>query len=305
MEKHEDLVGVLKSIYRWRKAIILTTLLGAALSIGISLMLPEYYKSTTTFYAASPDLNKPDRLFGDTEASYNFYGNDADIDRIRTLAESGNLVNFMVDSFELYSNYELDSTDEKSQFYVQETFRGAYDVTRTEYDAVQITIEDKSPELAASMSNAARNWIESASKKLIKESQFKQLNIYKSTILDQNRSIATLEAEISSVNKKYGNLSATSYSEGSTKYGNLQTRLEQLATDQSKLEDKYNKLNSAYDTDVPALHIIEEAKIPVIKSRPVRWLLVVTSTMAAFVFSLLGALLLDYYKEIDWNRITS
>jgi len=81
--------------------------------------------------------------------------------------------------------------------------------------------------------------------------------------------------------------------------------LEQLATDQSKLEDKYNKLQSAYNTDVPALHIIEKAKVPVIKSRPVRWLLVVTSTMAAFAFSLLGALLLDYYREIDWNSITS
>ena len=305
MEKHEDLVGVLKSIYRWRKAIILTTILGAALSIGISLMLPEYYQSTTTFYAASPDLNKPDRLFGDTEASYNFYGNDADIDRIRTIAESSNLVNFMVDSFDLYTNYELDPNVDKSQFYVQETFRGAYEVTRTEYDAIQITVEDKQPTLAASMSNAARDWVEKVSKKLIKESQFKQLNIYKSTIADQNKSIAALENEISSVNKKYGKLSATSYSEGATKYGNLQTRLEQLATDQSKLEDKYNKLNSAFNTDVPAVHIIEKAKIPVIKSRPVRWLLVVTSTMAAFVFSLLGALLLDYYKEINWNSITA
>jgi len=305
MEKHEDLVGVLRSIYRWRKAIILTTILGAALSVGISLMLPEYFKSTTTFYAASPDLNKPERLFGDSEASYNFYGSDADIDRIRTIAESSNLVNFMVDSFDLYTNYELNPSDLKSQFYVQETFRGAYDVTRTEYDAVQITVEDKSPELAASMSNAARDWIEKISKKLIKESQIKQLNIYKSTIQDQNKSIATLEKEISEINKKYGNLSATSYSEGSTKYGNFQTRLEQLATDQSKLEDKYNKLQSAYNTDVPALHIIEKAKVPVIKSRPVRWLLVVTSTMAAFAFSLLGALLLDYYREIDWNSITS
>lgn len=305
MEKHEDLVGVLQSIYRWRKAIILTTILGALISIGVSMILPEYYEATTTFYAASPDLNKPDRLFGDTDASYNYYGNDSDIDRIRTMAASSDLVSFMVDSFDLYTNYELDPAKPKSQHYVQQEFSGSYEVTRTPYNAIEIAIEDKSPALAASMSNAARKKVETMAKALIKESQLKQLAIYKASILDQNKSVAAVESEISNVRKKYGKFSATSYDEGSTKYENLQTRLEQLGMDQSILEDKYNKLHSAYQTDVPAIHIIEEAKVPVIKSRPIRWLLVVTSTIAAFVFSLFGALLLDYYREIDWNRITS
>ena len=178
-------------------------------------------------------------------------------------------------------------------------------MTRTPYNAIEIAIEDKSPALAASMSNAARNKVESMAQALIKESQGKQLSIYQSSILDQNKSIATVESEISNVREQYGRFSATSYDEGYTKYVNLQTRLEQLGMDQSILEDKYNKLNSAYQTDVPAIHIIEEAKVPVIKTRPVRWLLVVTSTIAAFAFSLFGALLFDYYREIDWNRITS
>lgn len=305
MEKHEDLIGVLQSIFRWRKAIILTTILGALLSIGISLMLPEYYQATTTFYAASPDLNKPDRLFGDTDASYNYYGNDADIDRIRTIAESSNLVSFMVDSFDLYHNYELDPAKPKSQHYVQLEFRSSYEVTRTPYNAIEIAVEDKSPELAATMSNTARNKIAEMAEALIKESQQKQLAIYQSSIQEQNNSIAAIEVEISKVRKQYGRISATSYDEGSTKYENLQTRIEQLGMDQSILEDKYNKLNSAYHTEVPAIHIIEQAKTPVIKSRPVRWLLVATSTIAAFIFSLIGALLLDFYRDIDWNRVTS
>jgi len=305
MEKHEDLVGVLQSIFRWRKAIILTTIIGAILSVVIALMLPEYYQATTTFYAASPDLNKPDRLFGDTDASYNYYGNDADIDRIRTIAESSDLVGFMVDSFDLYENYELDPSKPKSLHYVQQEFRSSYEVTRTPYNAIQISVEDKSPELAADMSNTARNKVEQIAKALIKESQKKQLAIYQSSIQDQNKSISSLETEINGVRQKYGKLSANSFNEGSTKYQNLQTRLEQLGMDQSILEDKYNKLNSAYHTDVAAVHIIENAKTPVIKSRPVRWLLVATSTMAAFIFSLIGALLLDFYKDIDWDKITA
>jgi len=114
----------------------------------------------------------------------------------------------------------------------------------------------------------------------------------------------SLENQLADVRKKYGRISSDSFDEGSTKYESLQTRLDQLGTDQSKLEDKYNKLKSAFNTDVPAVHIIEEAKIPVIKSRPVRSILVISATLAAFIFSLLGALIIDFYKEIDWNKVT-
>lgn len=303
MEKHADLEGVLKALYRWRKAIMVTTIAAAILSVAISLLLPEYYKSTTTFYAASPDLNKPDRLFGDIDASYNYYGSDADIDRIRTIAESNDLVEFMVDSFDLYTVYDIDFKSPKAKHYVELNFLSNYKALRTEYDALQITIEDKDPRLAAAMANAARNKINTRAKSLIKDSQTKQLAIYNASFADQAKSIKQIEQEIAEVRSQYGKINANSYDEGSTKYESLQTRLEQLGVDQARLQDKINKLNSAYNTDVPAIHIIEEAKIPVVKSRPIKSLLVITATLAAFLFSVLGALLLDYYKGLNWQAI--
>lgn len=305
MEERQDLIGVLRSLYKWRKAIISTTILGAILSIGASLLMTEYFQARTTFYAASTDLNKPDRLFGDSDASYSYYGFDADIDRLRTIGESSDLVKFMVDSFQLFERYDIDPSNAKGQHFVELAFQKNYKIIRTEYDALEIYVDDKSPEIAAVMANTARQKINQTAINLIKDSQKRQMDIYRSTIKDQSNSIIELENELKTVQKQYGAVSKNITSAGSVKLESLLTQLEQLGSDQSKLKDKLNKLSSAYNTKVPAIHIIEEAKVPVVKSRPLRSVLVIASTMAAFIFSMFGALLFDYYKSIDWEAVRS
>ena len=38
------------------------------------------------------------------------------------------------------------------------------------------------------------------------------------------------------------------------------------------------------------------------KARPVRWLIVSGSTLAAFIFTCLGVVVADSYKEVEWQR---
>ena len=63
MEYKESLLGVLQTLFKWKKPILITTLIGAVGSIIIVLLLPVYYQSETIFYAASPDLAMPERMF--------------------------------------------------------------------------------------------------------------------------------------------------------------------------------------------------------------------------------------------------
>ena len=50
--------------------------------------------------------------------------------------------------------------------------------------------------------------------------------------------------------------------------------------------------------------IIEEADTPLIKNRPKRSVIVLASVLGAFLFSVLGALVADAYRDIDWKSIT-
>ncbi|MEO1711796.1 MAG: hypothetical protein AAFU60_00475, partial [Bacteroidota bacterium] len=81
MENQNSLLGVIETLYKWRKQILITTLIAAVGSSVIVLLVPVYYKSTTIFYAASPDLAAPEPLFGKTNESMEYYGDDEDIAR--------------------------------------------------------------------------------------------------------------------------------------------------------------------------------------------------------------------------------
>ena len=48
---------------------------------------------------------------------------------------------------------------------------------------------------------------------------------------------------------------------------------------------------------------MENAEIPLMKSRPKRALIVLGATLGAFFLSLFLVILLDQYKEINWKEV--
>ena|GEM_PF-105335 len=60
---------------------------------------------------------------------------------------------------------------------------------------------------------------------------------------------------------------------------------------------------SAYTASPPGIHLIEEADVPDQKSEPVRSLIVIMSTLGAFIFSVLWVWGMESYKGFDWARL--
>jgi uncharacterized protein involved in exopolysaccharide biosynthesis len=69
--------------------------------------------------------------------------------------------------------------------------------------------------------------------------------------------------------------------------------------------ERYNQIRSAYRTDIPALQLVEAAEAPPVKSRPKRSILVLASVLAAFLFSVLGVLLAEAYRDVRWSDVVS
>ena len=68
-----------------------------------------------------------------------------------------------------------------------------YKTIKTKYGALHMMVEDKDPEKAAAIVNAAREKVEQIAQKIVKESQFKLINNYNENILIkqiQNDSLA-------------------------------------------------------------------------------------------------------------------
>lgn len=359
----DHLLGVLQTLFRWKREILAVTLLAFVGAVIIALLLPVYYRATTTFLAMSPHQSQPERIFGDNNNAPEIYGNENDIDRLLTLAESNELVGFMVDSFDLYQHYDIDSTGGRSPYYVRKHFLGLYEVTKTKRDAIQLSIEDQEPEMAAAMARAARERINLISQNLLKQSQARTINTLKQDIANKQQQLTLLGDSLVQLRRRYGVYNSNAQSEALTvrasetesdlsdyqarmesfrqrggRYldsiprlearirgfeqvkNNLDSQLvrfnegmsviltydrqyhdlnQSLATDLEKLK----QYEAAYNADIGATLVVEEASVPLVKERPHRSLIVMAAVVVAFFFSIVAVLLIENYRDINWREI--
>lgn len=372
MNNRDNLLGVFQAIYRWRKAIRNICIISLIGSIVYSLTLDNYYQASTIFYPASPRLANPELIFGYTSQVTDYFGSDRDLDRLDEIANSGEVVDFMVKRFDLYQVYGLDSTSLKGRAKVREYFRNLYVAQKNKNDAIELSVEDTDPKRAAEMANAARDKINEIAQRLIKSSQNRLLatfeeniknkaaeleilgdslrllqakyNIYSGAeqgeqlsaqlskaesevirsrarleVLENNPLIprdtveyikANLRAyererqNLMSPNLKNSGVSVKDYNEGLPKVS-VMTDLHFQARKQLSFDlERYNQIRAAYNTDIPAVQIIEIAEPPLLKSRPKRSILVIASVVAAFLFSVLGVLIAEAYSDFKWKDIT-
>ncbi|MBR9919860.1 MAG: hypothetical protein GYB31_03415 [Bacteroidetes bacterium] len=365
MERKDSLLGVIRTLFKWKKFLIITTGIAAIGAIIIVLFLPVYYQAVTIFYAASPDLSMPERIFGTSNEAMEYYGEEEDIDRIQTIAQSNELADFLIDSFNLYEHYDIDKKDLLAGYYVKETFYGQYEVKKTKYDALELSVEDTDPELSAKIANTARRKIDDIAQRLVKESQAQVIATYENSISENQSLLNALNDSLQIVRSKFGvfnsetqsELLATLLAQSEAKLANAEARLEAFqnsngiprdtitfqkarvkalqreastltakldkfnqgmaitdvltqlhkeATEQiSEDQERYKQIKTAYNSYFPAIHLVEEAGVPIIKSRPKRSISVIIATLIAFLLSIVAVLVFDTYKDVNWKEIIS
>ena len=358
------LLSVLQTLWRWRGPILGLTAAGTVLAIIVSLVLPNYFMSNTTFLALSPDQVSIDGVFGNTNGRMNFYGTGDDIDRVMAVAESDEVVDYMVETFSLYSVYDIDSTKEKAPLTVAREFLGNYDVEKTPRDAISLEVYDRDPVRAAEMARAAREKINEVSLGLIRGTQARTATGLRDEIINREKNLTEINNRLQDLRRTSGvyntramtealalqstgldnNLATTAAKidayrcaggrvarDSIAKYRvqlagyerarvQLDSQLARLNTNLGpieNLEEERRNLNDAlsddrirlkqYETvlrsEQRAIEVVEEAKVPVAKSRPVRWLIVAVTMVLSFLFAVVGALLIDNGRRYDWDGI--
>lgn len=188
MEQRDHLLGVVQTLWSWRRPVFLICVVAVLGTALISLFLPNYYKATTVFLATSPDQARPDALFSSTQ----YYGNANDVDRLLTIAESNELVEFLVDTFNLYEHYKINPENARAPHFVQQKFFGLYEVKKNKRDAIELSVEDRDKALAARLANAAREKIDEIAQKLVKEGQRKAIETFETQVLVKQGLLKTL-----------------------------------------------------------------------------------------------------------------
>ncbi len=362
MSTNYNLFDVLKSVLKWKKSILTLSFLAALGTAVYSwFFMDNFYQASTQFYAASPDLGKPEPV-GMLTGDRDYYGEDEDIDRILSIAESSQITSYLINKYNLYDHYDIDTSHIKAPFFVAKKLAKMYKVTRTKYGAIQLALEDKERALSSTMVNDARNRIDGIAQALIKESQNKKISRFQDNIKSKESEIKILGDSLQSLRTEFGIYNTVTQSEvlptlvakAKSKLIRTETKLDLLgkanvpqdtliylesevvglkyevdgleaqlkifnkgmshiqvlteqhekSRDQLALDkERLKQLNAVYNSDFKAIYVIEEATVPIVKSRPRRTILVLSAAIVTFFFSVLGALLLEAYRDINWKEV--
>jgi tyrosine-protein kinase Etk/Wzc len=181
-ENRDNLLEVIQALYRQRRVILNVCLVALVASVSISLLLDNYYEAKTVFYPTSPRLANPELLFGYTGQVTDYFGSDRDLDRLAEIARSREVEDFLIERFDLYTHYGIDSTSKRGIHKLRKRLRKLYTVQKNKNDAIELTVEDRDPQVAADMANAARQKIDEIAQRLTKESQLKLLNAFENNL---------------------------------------------------------------------------------------------------------------------------
>lgn len=368
MRKTENLIDVVGLLYSKRRILIQIAVVVGILSAIIALLLPNYYRATTAFYAASPDLAKPERIFGYSSYDMNYYGSGLDIDRLMTIGFSNELAEFLIDSFDLYDHYGIDPAEEKAEFKIKEELSSLYELIKTKFDAIELSVEDKERTMASAMANAARIKINDLAQKVVKNSQLQVIKAYEKSIAEKEKILSSvsdslrkvrneygifdtesqaevlagiisqtesrlirskeklrtlkatrgiprdtiniLSAEVSGLEKEFQSMTAedggarfnlSSFNQGKEQVDYLNQIYEQTYKQVSYDKIRLDQIMTAYQSNITTIHLVEQAKVPIVKSRPRRTVLVLGSVFVSFLLASLYFLAVESFRGFRWE----
>ncbi|MBA2422172.1 MAG: hypothetical protein H0V61_02980 [Chitinophagales bacterium] len=301
-------------VWKWRKLVLSVVL--ASVFAGIVITDPHimkpYYESSSLFYPLNPDLSSSPSLYNQSQQS--FFGTSDDIDRILTIGKSAPLKVYIVNRFNLFNHYRIDSAKTRYPLYtIMEKLESNYDVVKDNNGAIEITVQDHDRKIAAAMANEIAFQIDLVNQKFFNENKKKILMIYESKRQGKKDEVQNLTDSILNIERRFNFYTGMEGLHGKVQNINLPGPDEyEAATEQVNVWDEqrkaaireYNNITALYDqykssinSDVSTIYMLEKASPAEKKSKPIRWLLILVVAMISLFLTSTVAVIIEGYKK--------
>jgi hypothetical protein len=308
MQNDSNLIQVIRLFIKWRLTIISLTIASAVIAALVSLfVLDEYYLSYSVFYPSNQSLTDRNKLFNSEYAGYEvkYFGDKADVNRVLTIANSMFINDYLINKYNLAEHYGIDSNSRYWRTRVRKTFEGNYKAKKTDKDAIEISILDTDPELAAIMVNDVVNKIDELNKEHINEIRRKSVVLFKRQVQDQQEKVDHYIDTLAHLGEKYRirvnispngkyTLEGTNYA-ATELYRTILDKQENTIKELNRMNNIQDQIEVSLNTNTNSLFILEEAFPAEKRHKPVRSLIVITTSLITLLSSLFAVVL--------WERI--
>jgi len=309
--------GIIVFLYQYRKLFIGVVIFAAIVSSVVSLMIEDKYKSSvilfpTTINSISKALIA-DKFGGKDDVME--LGEEEEAEQMLQLLNSDLIRNRIIENYDLMKHYEIDPTDQFKFTKLFREYNSNISFHRTEFMSVEIEVLDRNPDTAMLIANNIANLLDTVKNKMQKEIAKEALKIVEdeynfmmaymkemedslnviramgiqdpesqAEVLTRELAIATRQNNDKAVNKIQEKLDVLSKYSGI--YVSIRDNFEWDRKQLSFLKGKYAEAKIDAERSLEHKFVVNWAQPAEKKSYPIRWLIVVTSTIGAFLLSI-------------------
>jgi len=319
--------------YRWRKPLIMVSAVAAICSIIVSLIIEDKYKSTVVLFPTTTSSISKALISENNTGKEDVMqlGEEEEAEQMLQILNSDRIRDRIVKKYNLMKHYDIAEDGKHPYTKLQKEYNGNISFTRTEFMSVEINVLDHNADTAALIANDIANLIDTINNEMRSVVAMQAFRLVEAKYNDQKHTIKVLEDSLS-VLRRMGVIDYESQAERLTEQlaiaivqgknsavKELERRLgilgeggsaviltNQLEFETEKLtlvHAKYEEAKMDSESSLQHKFIVNNAFAAEKKSYPIRWLIVVVSTLSAFLLTLILLLFVESIKAIDFKQV--
>lgn len=315
-------------LYKWRKPLIIIGMAAAILSAGLSFLITPKFKSTVVLFPTSTNAISKALLsdnFGGKQDILEF-GEEEQSEQLLQILNSNEIRSRVIRKYNLMKHYDIDPASKYKMTNLFNEYNDNITFRRTEYMAVEITVMDKDPQMAADIANYISEQLDSVKNKMQKERALQAFRIVEREFLNQQNYIKKLEDSMSMLMKlgindyetqaeAYNTQLAIALSKNNKEavraieeklkvlgeygsaYISLREAIELEKKQLSTVKAKYDEAKVDAEQELPAKFVVDRAYKAEKKSYPVRWVIVIVSMISALLLAILSLIVIENFSK--------
>ncbi len=330
-----DSTNLVIFLYKWRKSLFIVMLIALFGSwfFSCSWFITPKFKSTVILFPAS-NTSVSKALLSEQSAKgqdLTAFGEDEQAEQLLQILNSNKIRDKVVRQFNLMEHYGIDTNSNFKYSKLFKEYENNISFRRTEFMAVQISVYDTDPQLAADIANTIAALLDSTKNDMQRQRSIKGFKVveteynalkseiekivdslvvlgslgvndveYQSQVLNQQFAIALMNgnktAQVALQKKldvlgKYGGI-----------YMSLKNALEFKTQQLTLLQAKYKESKVDAEENLPQKFIVSDAYKAEKKSYPVRWLIIAVSTIAALFTAIIVIMIMEKITSYNAHK---
>ena len=330
-----DSTNLIIFLYKWRTPLLIVIIIAALGSWFFSCpwFISPKFRSTVILYPTSTSSVSKALLSEQSAKGQDLmaFGEDEQAEQLLQILNSNKIRDRIIQKFNLVKHYKIDSTSRYKNEALYKVYERNIHFRRTEYMAVEISVLDKDPQMAADIANKIADLLDSTKNQMQRQRAYSGYKIveeeyndlkkevdriadslvaigklgvndveYQSQALNTQMAIATMnnnKAAMAALQKrldvlgKYGGI-----------YMSLKNALEFKTHQLTLLQAKYKEAKVDAEENLPQKFIVNNAYKAERKSYPVQWLIVLVTTFSALFLAIIVIIMIEKISTYESQK---